>query len=409
MPEIRMKTVSKVTRSIHLTRPLPYITAAVLAITACSDAPTGPKAGDVALQSTIRFWDATASVSWNETARDLIVSRAVTNASIQARILTYLSVAQYNAVVAAEDTKNGGVHASPSAAAAAASLVVLKNFFPSPSDGGLLDAKLLAQRSAQGWPGEQNKDFSSGEAVGRAIGAQVLAYASTDNFNQATLPTNPGGPGYWTGVNAAKGLYGTRTFALTSGDQFRPGPPPGFETQEFRDALAEVRGASDGLTPSQLVIAQYWNARGPANMNDIASDMIVAHHRSEREAARVLALANMAAFDVANACWDAKFAYYLIRPSQADPMIKLPVGLSNHPAYPSAHSCFIAAYASVLGNAFPTERAVLQAMVAEAGEARIYGGLHYRFDLTAGRDLGRQVGEYVLTTAPNGHNPIPLD
>ncbi len=381
--------------------------AVLVAVSACTDAPTGPQPGDIARQSAVKFWDASASVSWNKTARDLITSRLVTNATIQARILTYLSVAQYNAVVAAEATKNRGVHASPSAAAAAASLVVLKMFFP--SDVGLLDAKLLAQSSAEGWPGEQNKDFRSGEAVGRAIGAQVLAYASTDNFNLATLPINPGGPGYWTGVNAAKGLYGTRTFALTSGDQFRPGPPPGIETQEFKDALAEVRAASDGLTPAQLVIAQFWAARGPANMNGIASDMIVAHHRSEREAARVLAVANMAGFDVANACWDAKFAYYLIRPSQIDPLIKLPVGLSNHPAYPSAHSCFIAAYASVLGKEFPSEGPVLQAMVVEAGEARIYGGLHYRFDLTAGRDLGRQVGEYVLSVAPKGHEAIALD
>jgi hypothetical protein len=379
----------------------------MLAVTACSDAPTGPQPGSLARTSAVKLWEATASVSWNQTARDLIASRAVTNPPIQARILTYVSVAQYNAVVAAEDTKNRGENASPTAAAAAASLVVLKMFFP--SDAGLLDAKLRAQSSAAGWPGDQNRDFSSGETIGRAIGAAVVSYASTDNFNLATVPANPGGAGYWTGVNPAKGLYGTRTFALISGDQFRPGPPPGIETQDFKDALAEVRAASDGLTSPQLAIAQYWASRGPANMNGVASDMIVAHHRSERDAARILAVTNMAGFDVANACWDAKFAYYLIRPSQIDPLIKLPVGLSNHPAYPSAHSCFIAAYSAVLGKEFPDERGVLEAMVVEAGEARIYGGLHYRFDLTAGRELGRQVGEYVLSVAPTGHNPIPLD
>ena len=83
--------------------------------------------------------------------------------------------------------------------------------------------------------------------------------------------------------------------------------------------------------------------------------MIVAHHSSEREAARVLAVANMAGFDVLNACFDAKFAYYLIRPSQADPLINLPVGLPNHPSYPSGHSCITSAYATVLASAFPDE------------------------------------------------------
>ena len=54
-------------------------------------------------------------------------------------------------------------------------------------------------------------------------------------------------------------------------------------------------------------------------MNSVASGMIVDHNRSEREAARLLALANMARFDVSNACFDAKFAYWFIRPSHAIP------------------------------------------------------------------------------------------
>jgi len=395
-----------INNTFHRTRALQSV-AAALVVAACSDVPTAPKAGGLAHQSAVNFWDVTASVSWNQTARDLIVARAVSAPPNQARILTYLSVAQYNAVVAAEAAKNRGEHASPAAAAAAASLVVLKVFFP--LDAALLDAKLLAQNSAGSWPGEQNNNLAAGETIGRAIGAQVVAYAATDNFNLATLPANPGGPGNWTGVNSIKGLYGTRTFALISGDQFRPGPPPAFGSAEFNAALAEVRAFSDGLTPAQLEIAQYWAARGPAHMNSVAAGMIVAHKRTEREAARILALTNMAGFDVANACWDAKFAYYLIRPSQADPLIKLPVGLPNHPSYTSGHSCFTSAYATVLSKEFPEETRRLQAMVVEAGESRIYGGLHYRFDCTVGQELGRQVAEYVLRVAPTGHEPIPLD
>src|SRR5215208_5181923 len=62
------------------------------------------------------------SLSWNQTARDLIASRGVPIAAAQARILAYLSVAQYNAIVAAEEAAD---KASPAAAAAGASLVVL--------------------------------------------------------------------------------------------------------------------------------------------------------------------------------------------------------------------------------------------------------------------------------------------
>lgn len=220
---------------------------------------------------------------------------------------------------------------------------------------------------------------------------------------------NPGGPGNWTGVNSIRGLYGTRTFALTSGDQFRPPPPPAFGSAEFNTALAEVRALSDGLTPAQLLIAQTWAPRGPAYMNGIASDLIVSYHRSEREAARILALANIAGFDVANACFDAKFAYYLIRPSQADPNIHLPIGLPNHPSYPSGHSCITSAYGTVLASVFSEETESLLAMVAEAGLSRNYGGLHYYFDCRVGQELGRNVANWVLSTAPESHSPIPLD
>ena len=378
-----------------------------LLISACSDTvATSPRPSGASF-SAVKFSEVGSSVAWNQTARDLIVARNLSNPGTEARMLTYLSVAQNNAIVAAEDTKDRGNHASPAAAAAGASLVVLKSFFP--LDGALLDGKLLAQRAATAWPGEQQKDFAAGEAVGRTIGALVVVYAATDRVGLTPAPANPGGPGNWTGVNTLRGFYGARTFALLSGDQFRPGPPPAFGSAAFNAALAEIRSLSDHLSPAQLAIAQLWNNRGPAYMNSVAVDLITSHHNSEREAARVLALANMAAFDVLNACFDAKLAYYLIRPSQADPQIHLPIGLPNHPSYPSGHSCITASYATVLANAFPDEAVRLDAMVEEAGVSRMYGGLHYRFDCDVGHVLGRQVAEFVLRIAGSGHASIPLD
>jgi membrane-associated phospholipid phosphatase len=204
-------------------------------------------------------------------------------------------------------------------------------------------------------------------------------------------------------------MYGARTFALESGDQFRPPPPPAFGSDAYNAALQEIRAISDGLTATQLAIAQFWAPKGPAYLNSVAAEMIVSHHNSEREAARVLALGNMAVFDVLNACFDAKFAYYLIRPSQADPQIHLPVGLPNHPSYPSGHSCVTSAYATVLASVFPDESDRLHAMVVEAGLSRMYGGLHYRFDCEVGQELGRNVAEYVMRVTAGGHTAIPLD
>ena len=144
-------------------------------------------------------------------------------------------------------------------------------------------------------------------------------------------------------------------------------------------------------------------------MNEEGVSLIVAHKRTEREAAHVLALANMAGFDATIGCFDAKFAYWFIRPSQADPAITLPIGLPNHPSYISGHSCLTASFAAVLAHAFPADRALLDDFVTRAGLSRMYGGLHYRFDIVAGQQLGRDVAEWAIAHDVVGHEPFPLD
>ena len=397
---------------------LPNVALAVLALSigACSDAPTVPSTptpGGPSL-SAVKFWDVGSSVAWNRTARELIVTRARNDATFRnpanhLRIITYLSVAQYNAVVAAEDAKERGKHASPAAAAAGASVVVLKNFFgDAPGMAQLIDGRLAAQLDGEQWPGERHKDLDAGEAIGRAIGAQVVAYAAQDRFNQTAAPANPGGPNNWKGT-PFRSLYGTRTIALTSADQFLPPAPPEVGFAEFNAALDEVRALSAAPTAAQLASMTLWAPRGDQYLNEVAAELIVAHHTSEREAARVFALANMAGFDVVIACFDAKFHYYLIRPYELDNSIQTRLGKIPHPAYPSAHSCITSAYANVLASLFPSERSRLDAMIEEAGMSRIYAGLHYRFDLEAGQELGRQVARYVLENGANRRSAIPLD
>lgn len=386
-----------------MTHPTPTLHTATAALAllfgACSDDPTAAQAPERELLAA-----AGPSLSWNQTARELIASRAVTLQPTQARILAYLSVAQFNAIVAAEGAAG---YASPAAAAAAASLVVLKSFFP--SDTTMLDDKLRVQKATAPWPEQPIKDVTAGETIGRAIGVQVLAYAAADNASGKPLPPNPGGAGSWTGVNTLRGLYGARTFALTSGDQFRPPPPPAFGSAEFNAALAEVRALTNALTSAQLALVTGWAPKGPAYLNGFAGEMLVKYNRSDREAAHLFALINMAAFDVANACFDAKLAYYFIRPTQADPLVKLAIALPNHPSYPSGHSCFTAAYATVLASVFPEESVGLTAMIEDAGMSRVYAGLHYRFDCKAGQDLGRQVAQQVLRVSGNSRIAIPLD
>jgi hypothetical protein len=96
------------------------------------------------------------------------------------------------------------------------------------------------------------------------------------------------------------------------------------------------------------------------------------------------------------ACADAKFTYWLLRPSQADPAISLAIGLPNFPSYPSNHACFSGAAAYVLGALFPGDEQRLAGMAYDAGVSRVLGGIHYRFDSDVGLQIARDVTRLAL-------------
>lgn len=370
----------------------------MLILSACSDTTAPPPlepAGNVALsRGGPRFWEAGAAVRWNELS-DQLIARRPQNV---VRLFTYLSLAQFKAAEAADQSH--GPWASTSAAIGGASVAVLRSFFP--LDTTEIEAALDAQEAESGGPSSKHRGFAAGEAIGRSIGARVITYAAGDRVNLTDPGHPPIGPGFWiwNGGPIARGFLGARPFFLSSGDEFRPGPPPAFGSPEYLAALAEVRQISDTRTPEQLAIAQYWNvSQSPVSdsaINRIARELVVKHHRSDREAARIFFLMNAAAFDALNGCFDAKYTYWFIRPPQADPLITLPIGLPPHPSYPSAHSCASGAFTKVLARSFPSERRRMAQIAEEASLSRLYGGIHYRFDMEAGLALGRAVARKAL-------------
>jgi membrane-associated phospholipid phosphatase len=368
--------------------------------TACHDAGTAPVEPGAPSLSAVRFWEDLASVRWNERARTLLAWLPNGSHPPASRILTYLSVAQYRAVLAAESGRDGPVHPSVPAAVGAASAAVLAAFFP--AQAGTVQAWLDADGAAPQWPGWNRQNAAAGAAIGNEVAAGVLDLAATDGFGVLSPGVPPVGPGFWVSSPApiARAFFGMRPWFMTSTDQLRPAPPPAFGSAGFLAGLAEVRAISDTRTAEQLAIAEFWNTATPpftpGALNAIAADLIVKHHRTEREAARILAFANAAAFDALIACFDAKFAYWFIRPSQADPAITTPLGLPNHPAYPSAHACLTGAALHVVAAALPGERRALEAIIAEAGMSRVYAGIHYRFDVTAGHEIGRRAAQLAL-------------
>jgi membrane-associated phospholipid phosphatase len=343
-----------------------------------------------------------ASVRWNQRAIALVVARppASNGQAAVSRILTYLSVAQYRAATAARDAARQSKPPSISAAVGGASVAVLNSFFP--LDVATNEAQLNGDLASGPWPPTSTEDLVAGETLGRTIGAALLKQAASDNYLVALPGAPPAGAGRWVSSAAAvvRSMYGTRPFFLASPDQFRSPAPPAMGSPQFTTALAEVRTIADTRTADQTAIAIQWNtASGPftaGSLNLIADDLLGAARVAEHDAARILAFANAAAFDAQIACWDTKFAYWFIRPSQADPAITMPIALPNHPSYPSGHSCITAALLGVVADAFPQERTRLEQMIDEAGTSRLYGGIHYRFDIDAGRAIGRSVAALAL-------------
>jgi len=374
----------------------------------CTDQPTDPgpvPAGPPALRTEVAvLGEATASVRWSAITRDFIAAKPAAekpNQQAAFRAFAYLSLAQYRAVVAAHGSRGHPPHASPSGAASAASAIVLAAMFP--HDADFFESQLRAQEGHVAGPRDGHGVFAAGEAIGRTVGMQVAELARTDGFDAVWTGSVPTGPGFWSSdfdpprPPLLPLLGQMRPFYLKSGDQFRPGPPPAFGSPAYLAALAEVRQFSDHRTADQLRIAEFWAMPTVAAFwNEEGTKLIARDRLDEERAARVLALMHTATMDANIACHDAKYTYWLIRPYRADSAITTPIPRPQHPSYPSNHACVSGTSAYVLGALFRGDADRLAALADEAGESRLYAGIHYRFDKDAGLHIARQVAALAL-------------
>jgi membrane-associated phospholipid phosphatase len=418
-------------------RGLLAVAAVVVPLLACQpDAdPAGPNGPLAASRNGVLSTEGLASPGWQVTAATLIAQAKVAPYAA-GRLYSLVGVAQYLAVQRAEaaldaapdvegaQTSGDGIGVGGRArletdrgAVAGASLVVLSYLFPSQAQA--LEDTVAAQAGTG--PGQVHPAFARGEAIGRAVGAEIVTRARTDGFDTPFTGTIPVGPGFWTSNTtpptvAGGSLPGVLPWFLTSASQFRSAPPPAFGSPAFHAGLAEIRLISDTRTAAQVQIATFW-AQGagtrttPGFWIQVATDGINQHALSERQATHLYALLSATMSDAQIGCWDAKLTYWFIRPWQADPLITVvaAVGKPNHPSYPSGHSCTSSSAAQVLSAFFPEQRAQLDAMVIEAGLSRMYGGIHYRFDIEAGQQLGRSVARFTIAADKSGHSVLTPD
>jgi len=166
----------------------------------------------------------------------------------------------------------------------------------------------------------------------------------------------------------------------------------------------------------------------------VAQVVATERNQSVSENARMFAMIGASVADAAISAWDTKYAYNVWRPetgirladqdgdplTDADPAWIPLLTTPNHPSYTSGHSTFSSAAAAALAafvgdDAFSftlTSEGITRTFssfsgaAAEAGQSRIYGGIHWQFDNQAGLAAGHDVGVYVSTHA-FGQIPAP--
>jgi len=274
--------------------------------------------------------------------------------------------------------------------------------------------RLVASGAA--WPSTIDAARSLGESTGDAVLRRSAADGAAPwSASPDDLP--PGGewvptPGMF--APALEPFAGEwRPWNLTSGDQFRPPPPPAVGTPEHAAATEQVLVEGSNLTDRDLRVASYWDM-GPGTstppgywISDIAADALRQAPVSDQAAG--LALVATAELDAGIAAWDAKYAYRTVRPVTVIRKGAAPQWLPSlvtppFPSYVSGHSAFTAAAAETMSVLRPERTDEFFDAAAEASDSRLTGGIHYWFDLTEGATLGERVGRAALERA--GVRPV---
>jgi hypothetical protein len=176
-------------------------------------------------------------------------------------------------------------------------------------------------------------------------------------------------------------------------------------------------------------VARFYAVNSPVGVwSPVARQLSIAAGHSLSENARDFALLYMAMSDAAVATFDAKYKYDFWRPETAirmgsmdgneatetDPSFIPLISAPCFPGYPSAHATLSNAARQVLERIHGSRRnslvlsspsvpgitlkyKKLKEITEDIDDARVYGGIHFRFEQEAGADLGRRLGEYLYS------------
>ena len=380
-------------------------------------------------------------VQWNRTLLVIVRTPGAQPATVHpTRSFAIMHAAIYDAVNAIDGTHkpylvrlSASHFASQEAAAAAAAHEVLVKLYP--NFQATLDAQL-----EQALTQLRNVGKAEGIRIGNTVADRILALRSNDGSNAQPIPYvfgNASGDYQSTPPNFPKQPQFTHwsrvtPFALESADQFRPGGPPKLTSDRYGDAFDQVKSlgiaGSTTATADEALTGRFWNGAVHNYWNEIAQTASLAHDLTTAENARLFALLNFSFVDAVIAFYDAKYTYNFWRPvtairaaatdgnpdTEADPNWLPEVGNTTpDPSYPGAHAAISAAGAEVLISFLHKDHfefevtsevlpgvdrsfASFRAAAEEATMSRIFAGVHFLFDLTAGQRLGSDVADFVV-------------
>jgi hypothetical protein len=364
------------------------------------------------------------------------------NGFLHTRSLTMMHLAMFEAVNAIVGdytpylgTIDAPAGASPEAAAIAAAHRTLVRLHP--ADAVRLDAARATTLSAL--PDGSAK--ADGLAVGVAAAKAILALRTNDGAEDAAEPayTPRTEAGSWQPTPPAfaallfPGWGKVTTFGIQHGAQFRAERPPAIHTGTYARDYTEVQAVGSATStvrsPAKTDRARFFGVNLASDVfNEVARQASAAQGKSLAENARSFALLYMALTDGLIAAMESKVYYAYWRPVTAiragntdgnkhttsDPGWLPLVVTPPYPAYPSNFASAALAARAVLEESYGkgghaiTLRSGSAAvdvtlhyrtfaqLTDDINDARVYGGIHFRFDQDAGSRMGRQVGAYIL-------------
>jgi hypothetical protein len=363
----------------------------------------------------------------------------VPNGTLPIRAAAIMQLAVFeavNAIVGDYEPYLGSVSApagaSPEAAAIAAAHRVLVGLLPDKTQS--LDAKRAASLATL----SDGAAKTAGIAVGEAAAVAMLTKRADDGID-ADVPYAPGMlPGQYRPTppdfTPAFGAHLGRVtpFAIDSAARFRVPSPPSLHSARYSRDYNEVKRvgdvASNERPKDRADVARFYEPDAIVPIYFSAARQVsLAQRKTLAENARIFALLGMAIFDAMVACFDSKYFYDYWRPVTA---IRLGHTDSNRdtdadanwapfvftppfPSYPSGHASFGGAARRVLERMYGADRHEItlasplvpdvvlhytswKQITDDIDDARIYGGVHYRFDQEEAARQGRQIGKHIL-------------